>query len=171
VAEVDAHGTGAGRYEYSIRQAADAFGLARETITRRLTDANVAPCGKRKGFPVYRVRDIYAALLTGESFGDGAERDPNRMGPQDRNAWFQSEAKRLDVETRARQLIPAAEHEADLAEMAKDLAQFLETLPDQLERDTALTPEQVTRMHDLIASQRQALYNKMVSDDAVRAGE
>lgn len=147
----------------SIRRLSDEFGMARETISKRLRDANVTPTGERNGYPVYRLRDACPAILHGVGYDEDGVRDPKSLPPEQRNAWFQSENKRMDVEIRARQLIPAAEHEADLATMAKDLAQFLETLPDQLERDVGLAPEQVEAMHQQIDRRRQELYDRIVT--------
>ena len=92
--------------------------------------------------------------------------DPKLLPPEQRNSWYQSESKRIQVETRAGLLIPASEHEAQLAVMTKDIAQFLETLPDQLERDVALTPEQVDAMHNEIDRRREELYQRVVSEAA-----
>jgi predicted RNase H-like nuclease (RuvC/YqgF family) len=64
-----------------------------------------------------------------------------------------------------------AEFETELAKMTKDLVQFLETLPDVLERDVTLSPEQIERMHELIASHRQGLYEKIVSDEETSSSD
>lgn len=150
----------------SIARLAEEFGMARETVSKRLAQASVPSDGLRNGYPVYRLRDACPALMSGAGFDEQGMRDPKTMPPDQRNYWYQSESKRIDVETRAGLLIPASEHEADLAVMVKDLAQFLETLPDQLERDVALTPEQVQALHDGIDRRRQELYDRIVATAA-----
>jgi len=44
----------------------------------------------------------------------------------------------------------ANSHEAGLADMGKDLTQFLDTLPDQLGRDVQLAPVQVVAIINAI---------------------
>lgn len=154
---------------FSIRRLAEEFGMAKETVSKRLREANVMAAGSRAGHPVYRLRDVCPAILHGAEYDEDGIRDPKTLPPEQRNAWYQSENKRMDVEMRARELIPRSEHEADLAVMAKDLAQFLETLPDQLERDVTLSPEQVEALHVQIDRRRQELYDKIVTEADVAA--
>jgi Protein of unknown function (DUF1441) len=63
-------------------------------------------------------------------------------------------------------LIPTMQVEADMATLAKDLVRFLEILPDVLERDAGLNPEQIDRMHEEIDQARQKLYETIVARDA-----
>ena len=145
----------------SIARLAEEFGMARETVSKRLAQANVTPDGKRNGYPVYRLRDACPALLEPAAYDEDGNPDPKTLPPDKRNAWYQSENRRLDLEMRSKQLIPAAEVEAELAEMARDIAQFLEVLPDQLERDAGLSPEQIVALHDSIDSARQGFYSRI----------
>lgn len=163
MAEVDVPSLEDRQLSLSIRRLSDEFGIARETISKRLRESNVQSCGERNGFPVYRLRDACPAILTGAVYDEAGVLDPKTLPPDKRNAWYQSENRRLEFEMSAKQLIPAAEHEANLADMAKNLVQFLVTLPDVLERDANLSPEQVERMHSTIDNQRQALYEKIVT--------
>lgn len=149
----------------SIARLAEEFGMARETVSKRLAQANIAPDGKRNGYPVYRLRDACPAILQPSGVDENGEIDPRKLPPQDRNAWFASELRRLETELKAGQLVPAAEHESDLADMTKTLVQFLETLPDQLERDANLHPEQIEAMHGSIDRARVALYDRLVDSD------
>ena len=153
----------------SIARLAEEFGMARETVAKRLAQSNVSPDGKRNGYPVYRLRDACPSLLDTLSFDTEGNPDPRTLPPDKRNSWYQSEIRRMDVEIKTRQLIPASEHESDCAEMAKSIVQFLETLPDQLERDTGLSPEQVDSLHASIDAQRQVFFDRIVKDEEVRA--
>ena len=154
---------GSGVVRLSISQIARESGLSRNTVSAYLEQCNVTVSAKR-GYGVYRLADV-VGLLTATSATHGTV-DPTKLRPTDRNAWFQSELKRQSVEMNAGRLLPAAEHEASLTELVKALVQFLETLPDQLERDCALTPEAVDGMHTAIDQHRQALYDRIVSDAA-----
>jgi hypothetical protein len=139
---------------WSISRLAGEFGLARETIAKRLTTAHVTPSGTRQGYPTYRLRDAVPAIFT-PALTSGV--DPRDLAPTLRDAWYRSESRRLAVETTAAQLIPAEEVRREFADFAKSLVQFLVTLPDHLERDAGLSPEQVDAMHEAIDTQREAL--------------
>ena len=150
---------------FSVRRLADEFGIARETVSRRLADANVVSSGNRNGHPVYRLRDAATAILRPSALGDDGQIDPRKLPPQERNAWYASELRRLDTEMKTGQLVPAAQFEFELSENAKSLVQFLETLPDQLERDANLLPEQIEAMHASIDRARQGLYDRLVENE------
>jgi len=153
----------------SIARLAEEFGMARETVSKRLAQANVSADGKRNGYPVYRLRDACPAILQPVGLGEDGEIDPRKLPPQDRNAWFASELRRLETELKTGQLVPAAELESSLADNAKTLVQFLETLPDQLERDVNLSPEQIEGMHASIDRARQGLYDRLVEVESAEA--
>jgi len=152
--------------EISISRLASAFDMARQTVVKKLTAAEVEPCGMVNGYPVYGLRAAAAALLEVPVTGGGNRdmTDPALLPANERSQWYQSEQRRMDVEVRAGTLIPAAHHEADLADMAKDLVQFLDTLGDTLERDVSLTGEQIEAMNASIARQRQALYDRILAE-------
>jgi hypothetical protein len=135
--------------------------MGRDTVSKRLAQLGVEPDGHRNGYPVYRLRDACPAILG--KVDERGDFDPKNLPPERRNAWYQAELRRIDFEMQSGTLIPAAQHEAELAEMVKEIVQFLETLPDVLERDKNLAPEQVEGMRDAIDEQRQGLYEKMTN--------
>jgi len=157
----------------SLRRLSDEFEMSRDTISKRLAMHGVQPCGRRHGHPVYRLRDAAQALVGSTGTDAEGNLDPRFLPPQQRNAWYQSEARRLDVEMTTGQLIPAAEHEADLADMTKEFVQFLETLPDVMERDCGLSPEQVTAMSESVDRTRESFYQRIVAspDESAEASE
>lgn len=142
--------------------------MARETVAKRLAAASVAPAGTRHGHPVYRIRQAAEALLDPAMRAEDGDIDPKRLAPMDRNAWYQSEIRRLDLEMKCGQLLPAAEFEAEAARVVKTLVQFLETLGDQLERDVALSPEQVDAVNTAVSRQRAQLYELLTQEEDVR---
>lgn len=156
---------------YSIARLAEEFGMGRDTVSKRLAQANVKPDGKRNGYPVYRLRDVCPVLLNSSAYDEDGIPDPRTLPPDMRKAWYQSEIARLNVEQTTGQLIPAAEAETQYAELVKGLVQFLDTLGDQLERDCALLPEQVERMNESISQQRQALYDRLLQAEADDEGD
>jgi len=155
----------------SIRRLADEFGMARETVAKRLGHCNVPSAGERHGYPVYRLKDACTAILLGAGFDEGGVRDPSSLPPDQRNSWYQSEHRRVSLEAMQGRLIPVDQVEGDMATLAKDLVQFLGSLPDVLERDFALTPEQTSGMHDAIDKERDRLYRTMVAREPIGDAE
>lgn len=88
------------------------------------------------------------------------------MSPQDRKAWYQSENERLKFEKEERDLIPAEEVAREYAHMAKAMVQVLETLPDILERDCALTPAAVTRVQGIIDDLRDEMARQVADSES-----
>jgi hypothetical protein len=156
---------------WSISRLADEFGLDRRTVAKRLRDAHVQPCGKRGGSDVYRLADAAPALVD-RALADPEQqqKNPRDLPPMERRAFYQSENERLKVEVSTGALIPAPEVEADYAALVKVVAQFFDTLPDVLERDAGLTGEQVERVQEACDRVRQAIYEKVVSDDVRDSG-
>jgi len=96
----------------------------------------------RRGCPVVErgatnrpwVFDLLAVAewrLAGRS---GGEVDPEAMEPQDRKAWYEGEKRRIELQERARELIPAVEVEQAIATAFAAIAQDLRAIPDNLER-------------------------------------
>ncbi|ENA7307278.1 DUF1441 family protein, partial [Escherichia coli] len=63
------------------------------------------------------------------------------MEPKERKDWYQSENERIKLEKEQRKLIPVDEVVIVYSSMRKAVVQVLETIPDVLERDCALTPQ------------------------------
>lgn len=146
----------------SLRRLAEEFGLSRDTVARRVKDAGVRPAAHLRSHPVYRLRDVAPLLVDRAMYDAAGNVDPDRLPPDKRRAWFQSERERIDVEMRAGLLVPALEHERDVARVLGAVVQLLETLPDVLERDESLSPPQVHRLQQILDAKRQELYDRLV---------
>jgi len=144
--------------DLSIRRLAEEFAMARETIAKRLTAANVRPSGTRSGHPVYRLRDVCPALFANAALDENGEFDPRQLKPSDRLAWYRSEHERVQLLEVSRQLIPAIEVQSEMAEMVRLFVQFLDTLGDQLERDVGLDAMTVDALNKSVAKHRAKLY-------------
>lgn len=146
----------------SISQVAAEFGMSRNTVARRIEQLGIRPDGRRGGYPVYRMRDL-VPVVQGElpgGLGDGF--DPSRLPPTERRAWYQSENERLKAEADSGRLIPAAEVEAEMAEMAKTVVRALETLPDRVERDLRVPPEVVEYLQGEVHRLRVELCDRVM---------
>lgn len=152
------------RAGWSIARLAEEFGRDRKTVSARIRQAGVAPIGKRNGYEVYRMVDVAPLLVEPSELLEYGSLDPRDLPPIERRAYYQSENERLKVESTTGQLVPAAEVEADMARLVKQVTQTLETLPDVLERDCALSREQVTRVQESCDELRQAMYEAVIGD-------
>lgn len=149
---------------FSIRRLAEEFGMARETVSKRLNDAGVRPAGSRGGFPVYRLRDACPAILAVCVDGDGSV-DPGKMRPPDRRAWFQSENERLKFEQDTAQLILASEVQSEMGTLAKIVVRELETLPDTAERDLRCGPDVIEYLQRKVRDLRARIADRVANEE------
>lgn len=84
------------------------------------------------------------------------------MTPPDRLAHWKAENERLKFEVDTKQLIPAEDVAREFSMMAKAVVMVLETLPDILERDCALTPVAVSRVQSVIDDLRDQVAQKVM---------
>lgn len=141
----------------------------RETITKRIADANLQPSGQRGGFPVYRLKELLAAL---HQTTDGY-RDPDKLPAFERNAHYKAEREKLDFERELGLLVPFQDVERSNAHIFKCVARSYDTLPDILERDCGLTPAAlavVERHLDAARLELHADVNRDIENDVDAAG-
>ncbi|WP_410742399.1 DUF1441 family protein, partial [Citrobacter freundii] len=139
-------------------QLAELVGMNRNLVARRLRDMELAG-GNGENLKLYELGAALQALLTPSMKENG------EMSPQDRKAWYQSENERLKFEAASRELIPVEEVAREYASLAKAVVMVLETLPDILERDCALTPTAVTRVQVIIDDLRDGMARKVEECD------
>ena len=135
----------------SITGLASEFGFSRETVKNRINKCNVKPDGRRRGNPVYRLRDCIVPITDREN---GEVKDPKKLPPMERRAWYASEKDRQITEEKDGMLIPVEDHRKSLAEVIQSTVQVLETLPDVLERDCGLPADQIDMVEKIIDSER-----------------
>ena len=149
-------------YHWNLTRIADAFGMNRGTVRKRIQAAGVRPSSVRKGVQHYALADVGPALFS-EQLVVGGE-DPNDLPPQERRAWYQSENERLKFEKETSQLVPLQDMQRDVSIMAKSIITMLDTLPDQLERDLGLTADTVQSIQDSCDAAREQLYTRILDD-------
>ncbi|OJT41510.1 DUF1441 family protein [Serratia plymuthica] len=143
----------------NLNQLAAITGAHRQTIAARLKNVELAP-GSNAKLKLYTLPDVLAELVKSAPVAD-----VDQMLPPDRKAWFQSERERLKFEQETSELIPAAEVTREFSSMAKAMVQVLETLPDILERDCALSPSAVSRVQSIIDDLRDQIALKVMQAD------
>lgn len=147
----------------NINQLAAITDLHRQTVASRLTNVEPAP-GSNARLKLYSVLDILKELLSRTTASELV--DVDNMLPPDRKAWFQSERERLKFQQETSELIPVAEVSREFSSMAKAVVQVLETLPDILERDCAMTPSAVVRVQKVIDDLRDQIALKVEQADS-----
>jgi len=154
-------------FNWSLNSLSREFGLARETIGKRLADANVEPSGKKRGYPVYSVKEAAVAILIPQVGGEPASMtDPSKMAPSDRRHHYAAENDRIKFEKELGQLVSIDDSREQMAEIVKITDSFLETLPDKFE---ALFPEAGSEFHtavdEAIYQARNALADKISGEE------
>lgn len=128
-------------FYWSLTQLSREFGIARETVSRRLAIAGVDSSRMRRGYSVYRVMPAAKAILMPPSLSGDTLNDPEKMSPKERADWFKSENERLKFERDSGISVYSDDAREQMAVIAKTGLQVLETLPDVLERDFNLDTE------------------------------
>lgn len=145
-------------YNWSIAKVAEAFGMDRKAVRRRLLDANIPVADTQRGNPVYSLKEVGPVLFGHvEPVDPDQIHDPARMEPKERKEWFQSENERVKLETSLKQLVPASDVHREMAMMIKVISQVLDTWPDKLERDKGWRPEQIAEAQIAIDEIRESL--------------
>jgi hypothetical protein len=145
-----------------VARAAVICSCSRDAIRRKIGLAAIAPVDTdSRGHPLYRVLDVCLAFA-GRPAESPKVRDPDLMSPAELNSYYQAEQKRLDLEERAGRLVPAEEVESSMSRLFGELAVFLDSMPDELERDHGLPPEAVTDMRKRVRDMRLRLYESIV---------
>jgi hypothetical protein len=140
----------------SISELSAELQQSRETIRKRLAELGIKPAGKRRHYPVFRLRDAIRALLS------GPDADPGKLDPFRRKAHWQAEQAELRVAVDRGELIAREDVLATYAAALKPIRLVLETLPDILERDAGLSAQQVTRAERAIDDLREHLHGDVL---------
>lgn len=147
------------RRQVNVSQLAELVGMNRNHVARRLHELELVG-GNGENLKLYELGKALQKLLTPSMQENG------EMSPQDRKAWYQSENERLKFEEAERQLLPVDEVAREYAVLSKAVVMVLETLPDILERDCALTPAAVTRVQDIIDDLRDEMARKVEESES-----
>ena len=139
----------------NINQLAGITGVHRQTVAARLKNVEPAP-GSNSKLKLYLVTDILTELMI-----PTVSANIDDMPPSDRLSHWKAENERLKFEQDTGQLIPADEVAREFSLMAKAVVMVLETLPDVLERDCALTPSAVARVQSVIDDLRDQMAERV----------
>lgn len=145
---------------WSINALAEEFGIDRRTVKKRLE--GIPPAGETNGHPAWRLRDVAIAVMGPQASAQLGGSDPADLPPKDRLDHYRAEREKIKWETEQRLSIPAPEVEQVVATAFKALSQGLDTLPDVLENDCALGPDEVERVIEVVDGIREGLYQQLL---------
>lgn len=148
-------------YRFNLTRLAEALGLSRDTVRKRLRDAGVKPVSKQGNAPVYQLAEAAEAVFRPSQVVVSDLHDPSKMAPKDRKDWFQSETERLKVQTDQGLLIPEQDYRLDLYTVLSDVVSFFENLPDKMERTGLFDPGQLELLEKEGDVYREQLYERL----------
>jgi hypothetical protein len=142
---------------YSLGQLAAELGTTRDRLRNRLASASVTPVTERAGKPLYRLRDALAAFQepTNES-----------IDPHYRAAHYRAEMLADELQKRRGELIDVAVARDVYLRLTRSLADWLGSLPDNLERAAQLAPSQVEALERRIDEMRNRLHEQLQKEMA-----
>lgn len=148
---------------WSVSRIAEATGMDRRTVTRRLSEAGVLPVDEYRGHPRYELRRALPALYIETSIQPGTT--PDDMMPTDRRAWYQSENERIKLEKEMRLLVPVEEVHREMSRLARNFVGALDRIPDDLERNAGLTAEVIESITEMLEESREGAYRAVIEED------
>lgn len=140
----------------NVSQLAELVGMNRNLIARRLRDLNQVG-GNNENLKLFELGPALKTIFT------PSNKETSEMTPHDRKAWYQSERERLKFEQEVGELLPVSDVAREFGILAKAVVQVLETLPDILERDCALSPKAVLQVQGIIDDLRDTIAERACS--------
>lgn len=138
----------------------DVLRLDRRAVAQAL---ETAPFQTRNGHRVWHLRDGMPAIF--QRVGGGAKaNDPDLLAPKDALDYYRAQREKIKLEIETGESIPSADVERMTANAFKSLAQSLESLPDDLERNCGLDPLTVNSLQRAVDDARERLYTNLIAD-------
>jgi len=145
---------------FSVRGLAKLTGLDRDYLLKRIADAS--PAGTKAGHPTYALADVLPALCRPGAAVDGDTIDPAALCPADRKHYWDSQLKHLEYRQKAGELYERAEVMRTFTTAVAVFAEQMRTIPDLLERNAGLTPDQAVKAEEVINTQLAELKAKLL---------
>ena len=154
-------------YFWNITKIAQAFGVTRSTVRKRLITASVTPVKKSKGIPLYALDEVGPAFFVASTNMAVTAYKPDELPPKERKEFYQSENERLKFEKSTGQLIPVGEVRDEQIRILKTVVAFFDGLPDKMERKRLFSGDQLNALELVSDETRDQLYLELmnVSDD------
>ena len=91
--------------------------------------------------------------------------NPNKMSPKNRKEHWAAEKIKDDVRTNRGELLIKDDVRQDYASLVKTLVAGINSIPDRLERDCGLSPEQIDVVIEVTDSIRDSIADNTIYDD------
>jgi hypothetical protein len=89
--------------------------------------------------------------------------DPDKLPPNDRRAWYDSESRKRELQIKDRQLIPKPEVEQAISTAFAALAQEIKAITDNLERRFGITPEIIEAVEETLHEGMEGMQERLAS--------
>lgn len=143
---------------WSLNQLSREFGIARETVSKRLFDAGIKPAGDRHGHPTYRVGDAATAILRPQQqTPTGYVADPEKLPPDERKKWYEGNLAKRKDEIEAGRYVDVEAVRNEWGKVLRIVGEMLDVIPDKLERKCQLPPEALIHVENIIDAIRNDL--------------
>ena len=140
-------------FNLTINKSADALGIDRRTVKKRLLAASLKPVDRTKnGYDEYFLGDVARACFSNEQKEAGYKVE--KLWPKERAEHFMAEKRELEVLEKKRELIPYDEAAERFSELGQTFTKFFDTFIDDLEQTQLFTVEQLEQMQNLCDDQR-----------------
>ena len=145
---------------WSLRELEAEFGMARDTIAKRIAIAGLKADGEEATHAVYRLRSVVPVLF---ELGRSDTPSANDQLARARADTERSNAllKELELGRQQGRYVLADDARTAMAGMAKKVTQMLDTLPDVLERDAQISAKAVVKCQEIIAGERDRLAKEL----------
>jgi hypothetical protein len=132
-----------------------------ERRLQQLAREGIVPKSSRGKYPLAGCIRGYIRFLQ-ESDGDADNQNPDRMEPFKRKAFYQAEHEKLMLQVKAGDLLSRAEVEAQITHLFARVSDFLDALPDRLERDGLLDGDGAQRVEGYLDRARTELHGEVL---------
>lgn len=129
----------------SIRGLAMMLDVDRDHIRAAITLCELKPVGSRAGHPVYSFVESVKAL-----FARRGEVSPELLSPTDRKNLAMARLQELELERRRGELLPRDDVRQASAQAFALVASSIRSIPDRLEQQAGLLPEQAEQCERVI---------------------
>lgn len=143
----------------NISRLATYFQMDRGTIRKKIEASGIAPVKTFGQTRYYSIADAARACFGGDGFMEGGpEGDIENYRPSEQKDYWIAKQKELEYKRSIGEFLHQDDVRDTFRELAETLNDKIQSQPDILERDEALTPKEVDRMVQLCDKLSKALY-------------
>lgn len=144
-----------------------------ERRLQQLAREGIIPKSNHGKYPLAGVIRGYVIYLQNAGVNAEGNVDPEKLEPFKRKAWYQGEHDKLRLQIERSELLTSLDVEQTFGATFKLVADFLDTLPDILERDCGANAAMITLIEKRLDKLREELFRAIMErcGDAAGAAE